>query len=120
MVLQDTIQSNEQLTVRAFLVEGEAKIPWRWDTHTRIQIAQHHRKKRNVDKTVVEESIRISLDGLPNMIWNLNLRPKSHPVTPDTIVEWVAESGERTLTRGIHTENCWYLFIVCPSNNQFS
>lgn len=102
-------QPSEQIPVQVYLVRGQAKVPWQWDTHKRISVSPQPRRKRESENFMNQESIRISLDALPNAVWNLNLRPKSHPVTPNTIVEWVAENGERTLTRGISTENCWYV-----------
>ncbi|XP_057370656.1 A disintegrin and metalloproteinase with thrombospondin motifs 16-like isoform X2 [Daphnia carinata] len=112
VIQQKMVQSTEQLPVQAFLVRGETKSPWRWDTHQTISNSYVHRRKRNSELSTSQESIRISLDALPHSVWNLNLRRKSHPVTPNTIVEWVAENGERTLTRGIDTDNCWYTGAV--------
>lgn len=43
-----------------------------------------------------------------NIVLNLRLRPTTHPVTSNTIVEWVGENGERTLSRGINMDHCWY------------
>ncbi|XP_046642903.1 A disintegrin and metalloproteinase with thrombospondin motifs 16-like [Daphnia pulicaria] len=112
VIEQKMAQPSEQIPVQVYLVRGQAKVPWQWDTHKRISVSPQPRRKRESENFINQESIRISLDALPNAVWNLNLRPKSHPVTPNTIVEWVAENGERTLTRGISTENCWYTGAV--------
>lgn len=62
------------------------------------------RRKRSVSEG---DTVRIAIDGAPGLV--LNLRPKEsrHPVTEDTIVEWVAEDGERTISRGIQMDHCW-------------
>ena len=108
-MIKKLAQTSEQIPVQVYLVRGQSKVPWQWDTHKRISVSPQLRRKRGSGNPTNQESIRISLDALPNTIWNLNLRLKSHPVTPNTIVEWVSENGERTLTRGISTENCWYV-----------
>ena len=103
-------QTPEQIPVQVYLVRGQAKVLWQWDTHNIISVSPQPRRKRESGNPVNQESIRISLDALPIAVWNLNLRLNSHPVTPNTIVEWVAENGEHTVTRGISTENCWYVY----------
>jgi len=87
----------------------ETRIPWQWDTHHQMLIVEKekstHRRKRSAADTQVRITIETAVGEDSSL--NLHLRPKSHPVTPETIVEWVGEDGQSTVTRGIRTDHCW-------------
>lgn len=91
--------------MQVYLVQGNSKSPWSLDTHEKIG----YRTKRNVHQQAAPgDQIRITLDGISDTAVNLNLRRHSHPVTQETIIEWVSENGEINVTRGLNTGACWY------------
>ena len=102
------------MVVKAFLVEGGRRWVWQKDTHLSVA-SNYWRRKRNVGHDQVhnvhdvQDRIRITLEGIEDKVVNLNVGLRRHPVNANTIVEWVSESGERTITNGVQgVESCWY------------
>lgn len=97
-----------------FLARSRAKVPWHLDTHKKVS-ARGNRRKRSASRGVVRVILE---DGLhPDL--TLNLRPRAHPVTQNTIVEWFHEDGAHSVTRGLDTSNCWYLITSQISETYF-
>ena len=98
------MQEARRINVQPYLVRGGTRSVWTLDTHRQV-MATSWRRKRSVDDTV-----RIVLDGkLGETFFSLNLQPRRrHPVTSDTIIEWVDEDGQRTMWRAEDMAHCWY------------
>ena len=94
------------MTVHPYLVRNSAKIAWNWHTHN--DIGTMNRPKRSSSDYRTGDEIKILLDGRGISKLNLNLRPKRHPVTSETIIEWISEDGQRTISRADSTDHCWY------------
>lgn len=81
---------------------------WQFNEEIRVDCVQ----------VVEQDRIRITLDGLDNKVVNLNVGRHRHPVNEDTIVEWVSENGERTITNGVQgIDSCWYSGWVEDESN---
>lgn len=99
----------ERVPVRILLNNGYSSTPWRLDAYKNLIPSEGSRIRRSTTGEE-ERTVRITINGADVML-NLLLRPKKHhPVTKDTIVEWVAENGQRTISRGINTDHCWFIY----------
>lgn len=102
-------KNSERVPVRILLKNGNSSTPWRLDAYKKLIPPEGSRIRRSTTGEG-DRTVRITIDGADVML-NLLLHPKRHhPVTKNTIVEWVAENGERTISRGINTDHCWFIY----------
>ncbi len=104
------LKNSERVPVRILLKDGNSSTPWRLDAYKKLNAPEGLSRIRRSTTGEEDRTVRITINGADVML-NLLLHPKRHhPVTKDTIVEWVAENGERTISRGINTDHCWFIY----------
>ena len=86
------------------LLRNGVKTAWSPAVYRKLAESGAGRSKRSPPGS----DLQIVLDGQGKSM-QLHLTPRSrHPVTADTVFEWVAEDGQRTMWRGVNTDHCWY------------